>query len=241
MAFADARDVDGPFLRVAGTLGGGHDDGGRAVAFEAAVEESQRIGDHPRLLMILEGDRLRHHRVAVEPGVAAGRHRDLAELARGRAVELHVPPRHRRIELGGRNGADGHLELADHPELRHLPDSRSDPALGGPVASERDQDVPADAGAEDGDRTLHGRDRARAAHRRRRGEAEVGNAEVRDEVLGHDPAGGVRDDPVDVFGSEPGVGDGGQRRFHLESDDASPGIPAVPRLAHAGDRTSISQ
>jgi len=40
-----------------------------------------------------------------------------------------VSPRHRRVELRGRQVADGHLELGHHPELRHLPDARTDAAL----------------------------------------------------------------------------------------------------------------
>jgi hypothetical protein len=114
-----------------------------------------------------------------------------------------VPPRHRRVELGGCEGADGHLELTDHAELRRLPDPRPDAALRGAVASQRDQDVTADPRADRGHRTLDGRHAARAAHRRRRREAEVGDAEVRDEVLGDDPAGSVGMMPSMSFGVSP--------------------------------------
>jgi hypothetical protein len=152
----------------------------------------------------------------------------------------HVPPRHRGVELGGREGPHRHLELGDHAELRELPQPRPDAALRGAVASERDQDVPADAGADGGDRALDGRHAAGAAHRRRRREAKVGDAEVGDEVLGDDPARRVGDDAVDVPGREPGVGDGRQRGLHLERGHALAGVPAVRRLADAGDGAPVS-
>ena len=37
----------------------------RAVALDAAVEQAQRVGDHPRGLVVLERDRLAHHRARV--------------------------------------------------------------------------------------------------------------------------------------------------------------------------------
>ena len=76
----------------------------------------------------------------------AGRHRDLAELAAGGPVELHVTTGHGRVELHRGERAHRHLELADDAELRHLADAGADPAARGPVAAERDEDVTADAG-----------------------------------------------------------------------------------------------
>ena len=78
--------------------------------------------------MVLDRDGRGHDGVAVERRVPAGRHRDLAELATGGPVELHVPACHRRVELRRSDRPHRHLELADDAELRHLADAGADPA-----------------------------------------------------------------------------------------------------------------
>ena len=55
---------------------------------------------------------------------------DLGKLPAGGAIKLHVTACHRGIELGRRDGAGRHLELADHVELRHLRHPRPDAAAG---------------------------------------------------------------------------------------------------------------
>ena len=78
------------------------------------------------------------------------RHRDLGELARRRAVELHVPRAPSARRAAPARSRRRHLELADQAELRHLLHARADPAAGVAGAAERQQHVLADAGADRG-------------------------------------------------------------------------------------------
>src|SRR5262249_42053068 len=133
---------------VPGALRRADDDGDRAVALEAAVEQSERIGDHARGLMVLDRDGRGHDGVAVKRRVPTGRHGDLAELARRGPVELHVAAGQRRVELRRRQRPYRHLELADDAELRHLANTGADPAARGAVTAEWDQDVTANAGSD---------------------------------------------------------------------------------------------
>jgi len=165
--------------------------------------------------MIFDGNWFRHDRVAIEDGVGARRHGDLAELAAGRAVELHVPPRLRRIELRWRDGAERHLELPDQPELRHLLHPGTDATLGGAVPTYRDQHMTTDPGRDSGSGALDRGHTACAAERRGGGEAEIADAEIGDELLGNDSTP-VGDHSVDVGGTEPRVLDRPERRFELQ-------------------------
>ena len=70
--------------------------------------------------MLLDGERFVHHHVAVQDRVVAHRDRDLGEVPRRRAVELHVAARALGIELGRREHADRRLELVGERELREL-------------------------------------------------------------------------------------------------------------------------
>ncbi len=220
MALGDAHHVDRPPRQVPGALRRADDDRGGTVALEATVEQPEGVGDHPRGLMVLERHGRGHDGVAVERRVPAGRHGDLAELATGGPVELHVTAGHWRVELRRSDRPHRHLELADDAELRHLADTGADPAARGAVAAERDQDVTADAAHDHRDRALHGGDRAGAAHGGGRREAEVRNAEVGDEVLRHHAARSVDDDSVDVRRRQSGIGDGLERGLHLERHHA---------------------
>ena len=239
MALGGAHHVDRPPRQVPGALRRADDDGGGAVALEAAVEQPEGVGDHARGLMVLDRDGRGHDGVAVERRVPAGRHGDLAELATGGPVELHVTTGHGRVELHRRERPHRHLELADDAELRHLADAGADPAARGPVAAERDQDVTADAGRDHRQGALHGGDRAGAAHGGGRREPEVGNAEVGDEVLRDHAAGRVGDDAVDVRRRQPGIGDRRERGLHLERHHALAGVAAVGRLTDPGDRAPL--
>ncbi len=95
MALGHAHDRDHGLFEIARTIGGAHDDRRTAVALEAAVEQAKRIGDHARGVMLLDGERLAHHDIAVQHRVAARDHRDLGEVTRRRAVEFHVAARAR--------------------------------------------------------------------------------------------------------------------------------------------------
>ena len=65
-----------------------------SVIFKGEVIQAQRIGDHARGLVVIDGDRLGHGGVAVQRRVMTRGDGDLGELPAGGAVELHVPARH---------------------------------------------------------------------------------------------------------------------------------------------------
>src|SRR4051794_35902777 len=73
-------DVHGGLPEVPCTLCRGHDHGDRAVGYEAAVEEVERVDDHPRGLVVLERHRLSHLRARVHLGPLPLRDGDRAEL-----------------------------------------------------------------------------------------------------------------------------------------------------------------
>ena len=77
-------------------LGGGHDDRGGAVDGHVAVEQADRRRDHARAEVVVDGQRLAVHRVGVERGVGALRHRDPRELLAGHAEVVQVARRVRR-------------------------------------------------------------------------------------------------------------------------------------------------
>ena len=126
MALGHAHHRDQRLLEVARAVGGADDDGGAAVALQAAVEQPERIGDHARGVMLLDRERFVHHHVAVQDGVLARHHGDLGEVPRRRAVELHVAARALGVELGRREHADRRLELCGQGELRELLQARAD-------------------------------------------------------------------------------------------------------------------
>ena len=176
----------------------------------------------------------------LQRGVVAGGDRDFGQLAGGGAVELHVAAGHRGVELGGGDGAQRHLELADGAELGHLLDAGADAAAGVAGAAEREQDVLADAGLDDGEGALDGGDRGGAAHRGGGGKPQVLDAEIGDEVFG-DGAVAVGDQAVDVGWLQAGVADGVQRGFKLEGQRGAVGAAQVFGFTDAGDGACFVQ
>ncbi len=73
--------VTSGFLRSLRAIGGADDHRGAAVALQAAVEQPERIGDHARGVVVLDGERLVHHHVAVEDRVLARDDGHLGEAA----------------------------------------------------------------------------------------------------------------------------------------------------------------
>ena len=120
MAFCDAHKIDRRRLHIPGSFRCADHNGGAAIAFQAAVEQPQRVRDHAGRLMILDCHRLGHHRVAVEDCVVSRRYGNLAELLAGGAVLLHVAPRHWSVELSRCDSPQRHFKLANDFELRHL-------------------------------------------------------------------------------------------------------------------------
>lgn len=110
-----AENVDRRLRQVAGTLGGGDDDGSTAVGDKAAVEQMQRIGDPARGLMIREGDRVAHLSQGIHRGPVALGDCDRAELLTGGAVGLHVPPCRKGIERVGVRDSAGDEMAFEYP------------------------------------------------------------------------------------------------------------------------------
>ena len=146
----------------------------------------------------------------------AGLHRDLGEVARRRAVELHVSPRALGVELRRREHADRRLELGGERELRELLQAGRDAGAGIAGAADRDQHVLADAGRHGHRRALDRGDAGRPAHRHEQRQREIGQAEIGDEILGDAAAGEIGNDAVDVCGLEARILDRLQAGLELQ-------------------------
>ncbi len=233
--------IGGLLRQVLGPLGGDDDERDRAVALLAAVEQVQRVDDHPRGLVVLDRDRL-----AVEERVRVGRRvspvgdRDRAEVGRGGAVLVHVAARLHRH--GGRGRAEPHrvgpgvveavgVDLGGRRE-RELAEARLRPLVEAAVA---DHDV-GDPGRDRHRRLLHGRAGRATAVVDPAEEAQLRYAEL----AGHrDLRGGVhreRRQPVDVGGGQAAVGQRGPHRLDGELQLGSAGLLGELGRPDADDR-----
>ena len=235
MALGHAHDRHQRLLEIARAVGGADDDRSAAVAFEAAVEQPERIGDHARGVMVLDRERLVHHHVAVEDRVLARRDGDLGEVARRRAVELHVPARALGVELGRREHADRRLELGGQGELRKLLQACRHARAGIAGAADRDQHVLADAGRHCHRRALDRGDAGRAAHRHEQRQREIGQAEIGDEILGDAAAREIGHDAVDVARAQSRILDRLEARLELQRQPALVRAACISRLTDAAD------
>src|SRR5262249_14011930 len=158
----------------------------------------------------------------------------------GNGVELLVTGHDPRVHLRGAHDPVWEIEVAhralERGEREPVAAARARLGARGRVGvpAHGDQDVSRGAGRDGARGMAERRDRARATHVERGREAQVGNAQVRGELLG----AGVRrrrDEPVDVAGREAGIGD--RRMARLEHPvDRGPGRAAhVARLADADD------
>ena len=140
-----------PMLEVAGTLHRRHHDRDGAVGLLAAVQQPQRLGDPPRILVVLNGYRLLVEvRLRVLGGVLAVGHRDGAEVAAGRAGQMHVPlrdhghlrrRRRKPVRVRERIVSRRRIRLranASHETGLHLAEPHAGPLVERPV---RDDDV----------------------------------------------------------------------------------------------------
>ena len=80
------------------SFGGGDEHRDAAVGVTTAVQQAQRVDDHARRLVIVDRDRLPEpERAGTHRRMLALYHRDRAEVARGGAVAMHVPPGVQRV------------------------------------------------------------------------------------------------------------------------------------------------
>ena len=185
--------------------------------------------------MLLHGERLVHHDIAVEDRVLARHYRDLREMPFRGAVERHVPARTGGVELRRGEDADRRLELGGQCELRELLQAGADPRTRVAGAADGDQHVIAHARGHRHGRALDGRHAGGAAHRHEQRELEVGQAEIGDEVLGDASTREVGDDAVDVARAEAGIGNGGKARLELQCQRTLVRAARVGGLANAAD------
>ena len=97
-----AEHVDGATRQILRPVLGGQHAGPTPVRHHAAVEQVERIGDHPRRQHVVDGDRIAVLRHRVEPGVAAGGDGDLGQLLGRRPVLSHVARRRQRVRADER-------------------------------------------------------------------------------------------------------------------------------------------
>ena len=211
-ALAGAEHIDRLVREVLGAIGRGHDQRAAAVGDEAALQQPERIGDHPRVQYVLDGDRVLHHRARILRRPFALHHGHRGDLLVGDAVGLHEP-QHRDRELARRPvDAVGRFELALQAvggnRARQFADHRL-AALGvgdqhglaeagldrrGGVADVQHERAAADGGAVDPGRR---------------------DAEIVGDLLRRLHRGG---DAVDVRQLQPGVGDRVERGVGVELD-----------------------
>ena len=194
-----AEDVHRLVGEVLGAFRLGHDQGAAAVGDEAAFEQVERVGDHPRVHHVFHGDRIAERGPWVHARPLALHDGDHGQLLVRHPVLLHVA-QHADGEHGGwTHAAVGPFELG---RQRCAPAAPAAPADAGASAlAVGDQDGVRVAGLDGGRRVTdvqHERTAAdgTAVHPPRRDAEIVGDGDWRF-------AGGC--DPVDVLGLQPRV------------------------------------
>ncbi len=211
-ALAGAEDVDRLFRKILGAVGRGQDQRAAAVGDEAALQDAERIGDHPRVQDVLDRDRRLHGGARILRRPFALHHRDHRDLLMGDAVGLHVAQHRNRKHAGRRRDAVRQLELsvqavgADH--ARGAADIRL-AAFG-----MRDQHGLAQSGFDRGRGMADMQHEGAAADR---GAVDPGrrDAEIMADLLRRLDRGGKA---VDVGQFQSGIGDGVQRRVRMQLD-----------------------
>ncbi len=248
VALSHAEDDRRGVRQVPGPLRGGHHDGGRAVGLDAAVEQAQWLA-HPRAREVVVQRELAapHERLRVVLRVLPERERDLGEIRLEGPVPPLVTRRDPRVELRGRAGAVGQVEVHEHVGHRVgvEPATRATGARAGPeggvaVPAHDDEHVPGDPGGDGHRRVLDRRGRRRAAHVDRRTEADRRDPEVRRELLDRRIAR-RRHHPVDVTDGQAGVRDRlvGDPEHHLDRQPVR--AAQVLGLRDADDRRGARQ
>ena len=205
----EAFDQDRPLAQRPGALGRGHDHGARAVAVQAAIEQPERLDNHPRVKIVVERHRLLHGGVGIAQRVLAEGDRDGREIVAGRAVFVHVAPRaegmlRRRAkvaELGtvlARPLIGGDQLIL----LKPTPCMRARPAVAAVTADHRCRETRLDRHDRHDDR----KNLACAAVVDGRAEGRVDAEPARDQLMmGVDVVGPSHDEAVHVLVLKPGV------------------------------------
>src|SRR6202041_50975 len=102
-AVRGAGDVHGRMAQVPGPFRGGDNRRHRPVGLHGEVVEAERVGDHPRVEVLVQGERLAPQRGRPPDGVLALGDRHLSQVLPLRPVQLHVPPGEQREAVTGRD------------------------------------------------------------------------------------------------------------------------------------------
>ena len=211
-ALAGPHDIDRLGFEILGAVGRGQDQRAAAVGDEAALQDAERIGDHPRIEHVLDRDRRLHGGARILRGPFALHHRDLGDLLMGDAVGLHVAQNGNRKHAGRRRDAVGQFELP-------VEAVRSDHARGTAdvrfaAFGVRDQHGLAQAGLDRGRRVADMQHERTAADR---GAVDPGrrDAEIMRDLLRRLDRGGKA---VDIGQFQSGIGDGIQRGVRVQLD-----------------------
>ena len=111
-ALAGAEDVDRLAREILGAVGRGQDQRAAAVGDQAALQDAERIGDHPRVQHVLDRDRVLEGGARILRRPFALHHRDHGDLLVGDAVGLHVAQHRDREHARRAEDAERRLELA---------------------------------------------------------------------------------------------------------------------------------
>jgi hypothetical protein len=87
---AGAEEVDGFLREVAGALGGDQDQGAAAIGHQAALQQPERVGDHPRVQHIIDRDRRLEGGARLLRRPFALHDRDHRQLLVRQPIGLHV-------------------------------------------------------------------------------------------------------------------------------------------------------
>ena len=98
--------------KVLGAVGRGEDQRAAAVGDKAALQQAERIGDHPRIEHVRDRDRVLHHCARVLPRPFALHDSDHGKLLMGDAIGLHEAQHGDREHAGRAVDAERRLELA---------------------------------------------------------------------------------------------------------------------------------
>ena len=233
-------DADRASGEVARPLHARHHHGDAAVALLAAVELAQdRFDDPPRLLVVLERDRLLVvERVGVGGGVLAGHDRVAAEVLVGDAVLVHVALVPERVDL--RRGVEAEREVPvptrrRHPRLVVLDERLPEAPPRALVERAVDHHRIGRARCDCGRGVLHRGARPTPAAPCARGEAQLRDADAADDRQLVVDVDGEGHRAVDVGGGEAGVGDGRRHRLAGELQLAAAGVLGELGLADADD------
>ena len=211
-ALAGAEDIDRLVRKILGAVGRGQDQRAAAVGDEAALQDAERIGDHPRIQHVLDRDRRLHGGARILRGPFPLHHGDHGDLLMGDAVGLHVAQHRDREHAGRAVDAERRLELAVQTVRRRRTRQFADHRLA--AFGVRDQHGLAETGLDRGRRVADVQHERAAADG---GAVDPGrrDAEIMGDLLRGFHGGG---DAVDVGEFQSGIGDGVERRIRMELD-----------------------